>query len=230
MSDKIVIPLSIIIAGGLIGGGIFLGNKKQATPASLAAQAMEQSKNIRPVDDTDHILGNPNAKLLLVEYSDTECPFCKEFHKTMKTLMTEYADKGDLAWVYRHYPILDLHPKSAKEAQATECANELGGNGKFWEYLNRLYEITPSDNKLEPAELTNIAKQVDLSSAEFDACLSSNKYSTLVSAHIEDAKKTGSQGTPYSIIINTQTGETYPVVGAQPYSALKQLIDLILKS
>jgi protein-disulfide isomerase len=230
MSDKVIIPISIIIAGALIGGGLYLGGKKRATPATLAAQAVEQSKNIRPVDDTDHILGNPSAKLLFVEYSDTECPFCKEFHRTLKTLMSEYGDKGDLAWVYRHYPILDLHPKAAKEAQATECANELGGNGKFWEYINRLYEVTPSDNKLDPVELVNIAKQVGLSSDQFTSCLESNKYSSLISAHIEDAKKTGSQGTPYSIIIDTQTGETYPIVGAQPYATLKQLIELILQS
>lgn len=230
MSDKITIPASIIIAGLLVGGGIYLGNKKQQTPANLAAQAIEQSKNIRPIDETDHILGNPQAKLILVEYSDTECPFCKEFHKTLKTLMSEYGDKSELAWVYRHYPILELHPKAGKESQATECANELGGNGKFWEYINRLYEITPSDNGLDPAELTNIAKQVGLPSDQFTSCLDSNKYSTLVSAHIEDAKKTGSQGTPYSIIIDTATGETYPIVGAQPYATLKQLIDLILKS
>jgi protein-disulfide isomerase len=230
MSDKVTIPLSIIIAGLLIGGGFYFGNKKQQTPQSLAAQTIEQSKNIRPVDGTDHILGNPKARLVIVEYSDTECPFCKEFHKTMKALLTDYGEKGDVAWVYRHYPIIELHSKAAKEAQATECASEMGGNAKFWEYVNRLYEVTPSDNNLDPLELTNIAKQVGLSSKDFDACLASNKYSSKITADIEDAKKTGSQGTPYSVMIDTRTNETYPVVGAQPYADLKQLIELLLKS
>ena len=69
-----------------------------------------------------------------------------------------------VAWVYRHFPISGLHSKSLKEAEATECAANLGGNSKFWEYTNKLYEVTPSNDKLDPKELTNIAKQVGLSS------------------------------------------------------------------
>lgn len=231
MSDKLSIPFSIIIAGLLIAGGIYLGNaKKSQTPESLVAQTIEESKNIRPVSVKDHVIGNPEARLIIVEYSDTECAFCKEFHKTMRSIMTEYGADGDIAWVYRHLPITELHSKAVREAEALECANELGGNAKFWEYTNRIYEITPSDDGLNPAELINVAKQVGLKSAEFEECLASGRHRAKVEEDAEDAIKAGADGTPYSVMIDTKTNETYPIVGAQPYSTLKEIIDLILKS
>jgi protein-disulfide isomerase len=165
-----------------------------------------------------------------VEYSDTECPFCKEFHKTMRALMTEYGNKGELAWVYRHFPVVGLHSKAPKEAEALECAGELGGNAKFWEYANRLYEVTPSNNNLEPTELENIAKQAGLSSDKFNTCLESGQYAPRVKADMNDAQEAGGEGTPFSVVIDTKTGDTYPINGAYPYSEMKNIIDLILQS
>lgn len=236
MSDKISIPLSIIAAGLLIGGGVYLNSRNSATynqtgskVNSVVEQQIKQAANIRPVDENDHILGNPEASVVIVEYSDTECPFCKEFHKTMRALMTEYGNKGNLAWVYRHFPVAELHSKAAKEAEALECAGELGGNSKFWEYANRLYEITPSNDALDPKELTNIAKQVELSSDKFNTCLESGQYAPRVEADTNDAQSAGGEGTPFSIIIDTKTGDAYPINGAYPYSQMKQIIDLILE-
>src|SRR6185436_7093141 len=85
---------------------------------------------MEPVTEKDHILGNPNAEVIMVEYSDLECPFCKEFHSTLRRVMNEYGKDGKVAWVYRHFPIDSLHPKARKEAEATECAAELGGESK----------------------------------------------------------------------------------------------------
>src|SRR3989344_3258743 len=140
MSDKFLIPSSIILAGLLIGGG-FLLSKDKNTKIS-PQEALVASKNIREISDTDHLLGSPRARIILVEYSDTECPYCKDFHQTLRALMSEYGSEGKLAWIYRHFPIAELHSKAPKEAEALECAGELGGNSKFWEYTNRIYEIT----------------------------------------------------------------------------------------
>ena len=82
----------------------------------------------------------------VVEFSDLECPFCKRFHATMQQTVAAYG--GQVAWVYRHFPIDQLHSKAPKEAEATECAAELGGNDKFWAYTNRLMEVTPANNGL----------------------------------------------------------------------------------
>ncbi|MEK9185605.1 MAG: thioredoxin domain-containing protein, partial [Patescibacteria group bacterium] len=190
MSDKISIPLSIIVAGLLIGGGFYLNgrnkinNQNSLGASSIVQEQIKQAANIRPVDANDHILGNPSAPVVIIEYSDTECPFCKEFHKTMRALMTEYGNKGNLAWVYRHFPFEELHPKALKEAEALECVGELGGNSKFWEYTNRLYEVTPSNNDIDPKELTNIAKQVGLSSDKFNTCLESGQYAPRVKTDV----------------------------------------------
>jgi len=106
---------------------------------------------LRPVSSDDHILGNIDAKIIIVEYSDLECPFCKVFHNTMHQVVEK--NNPNVAWVFRHYPIPQLHPKAFHEAEATECAWEQGGNKVFWKYMDKLFEVTPSNNGLEESML-----------------------------------------------------------------------------
>lgn len=234
MSEKFSLPISIIIAGLLIGGGVYLNGRIAKENPTPAQRQQIKSQNlgdlVRPIDANDHILGSSEAKILIIEYSDTECSFCKMFHSTMLNIMQEYGKEGQVAWVYRHFPIAEIHPKAPKEAEALECAASLGGNGKFWEYTNRLYEVTPSNNNLELKELTNIAKQVGLSSTAFETCLNSGEFAPRVNADVVNAKEIGALGTPYSIIVNTKTNEYYPIEGAYPYIQVKSVIDLILNS
>ena len=236
MSEKLSLPISIILAGLLIAGGIYLNGKITKENPTAAQQQQLKSENlsdtIRPIDANDHILGSAKARVLVVEYSDTECPFCKTFHSTMLSIMQEYGKVEKVAWVYRHFPIAQIHSKSFKEAEATECAANLGGNSKFWEYINKLYETTPSNNNLDPKELTNIATQVGLSSTAFNACLESEEFGPRVNADIKNAQELQGQDffTPYSIIIDTKTNQYYPIQGAYPYPQLKSAIDLILQS
>lgn len=118
------------------------GEKKTAVEATVA-----------PVVPSEHIFGNANAEIFIVEYSDLECPFCKRFHETMVKVMAQYEKGAQVAWVYRHFPLDAIHSKARKEAEATECATELGGNDMFWKYANKLMEITPSNNQLDPKVL-----------------------------------------------------------------------------
>ncbi len=224
--EKLAIPISIVIAGILIAGALYFSN---ANPPKASTQLLntESSSNMRPVSAEDHILGNPGADLVIVEYSDTECPFCKQFHTTMRRLMSEYGKDGKIAWVYRHFPIDSLHSKARNEAEATECANELGGNAKFWEYTNLLYDTTTSNNSLDPAELPKIAKAVGLDTKAFSTCLASGKYADKVEADYQNAVKSGGRGTPHSIIISKDGLQTV-IQGAQPYDNLKQIIDVLL--
>lgn len=182
---------------------------------------------MKPVSKDDHIRGNPDASVKIVEYSDTECPFCKRFHPTMLQVMDEYGKDGKVAWVYRHFPLDQLHSKARKEAEATECAAELGGNDTFWSYLDRLMEVTPANNGLDLAELPKIAEYVGLDTAKFNECLSSGRYAQKIEKHVQDAIATGGQGTPWSIVVG-KNGKKYPLSGAQPYEAVKQLIDSAL--
>ncbi len=200
-------------------------------------QAQEQRRRaaagaVKPVDGEDHILGNPDAPVKLVEFSDFECPFCKRFHRTMKRLMDEYGKDGKVAWVYRHFPLDSLHSKARKEAQAAECANELGGNEAFWAYADRLFEVTPSNDRLDLALLPRIAQKIGLDRAKFEACLEGDarggKYAAHIEADVQDATASGGTGTPFSLVI-APNGKIFPINGAQPYAAVKSIIDLALK-
>jgi protein-disulfide isomerase len=184
--------------------------------------------NIAPVTSGDRILGNPNADIVIVEYSDTECPFCKRFHQTLQQIMAEYGKDGKVAWVYRHFPIPSLHPKAPKEAEATECAAEQGGNTMFWKYIDKVYEITPSNNGLDPAQLPVIASELGLDVTAFNTCLSSGKMTAKVKAQYDEGVIAGARGTPYSVLITKD--EKIPITqGALPYENMKAILDSILK-
>jgi protein-disulfide isomerase len=195
-------------------------------------KSREAAGAVKPVDGEDHILGNPNAPVKLVEFSDFECPFCKRFHATLKQLMDEYGMDGKVAWVYRHFPIDELHSKARKEAQAAECANELGGNKAFWAYADRIFEVTPSNDRLDLALLPQIAQEIGLDRAKFEVCLKGDarggKYAAHIEAERQDASTSGGTGTPYTLVIGAN-GEIFPISGAQPYAAVKSIIDAALK-
>jgi protein-disulfide isomerase len=230
--EKISIPIAIVIAGGLIAGSLYLSNVNASKQNIKQVPVVQTASNIRNVTADDHIMGNPNADIIIVEYSDTECPYCKVFHATLQRMMNEYGKDGKVAWVYRHFPIDSLHSKSRKEAEASECANELGGPAKFWEYLNLIYSRTNSNDTLDPAELPKIATAVGLDVKAFNACLSSGKYASKVEADYQDGVKSCSGnsqcGTPSSILI-TKDGTKTPIQGAYPYDQLKNVLDALLK-
>jgi protein-disulfide isomerase len=227
--NSLIIPLAILVAGGLIAAAIYFGSDTSgaAKPTNnRAALSSETEVNLPPVTDKDHIVGSREAELIVVEYSDTECPFCKTFHNTMRELIQSY--EGKVSWVYRHFPIAQLHSKAMKEAEATECAVELGGNLVFWKYLNRMMEITNSNNTLDPSELPKIAGAVGLDINQFNTCLSSGRYTEFINKSVEEAIKAGALGTPYSIIL-TRDGKKVLINGAEPMAMVKTKIDSLLK-
>jgi len=181
---------------------------------------------LRPVsEDRDHIRGNPDAPVTLIEYSDFECPFCKRFHTTLEKLVDESDDQ--VRWVYRHFPLDQIHPvKARKEAVASECAAELGGNDAFWKFADRFFELTPSNNKTDiDVVLPRIAREIGLDEARFASCLASGRHDQRVEEDVQNALATGGRGTPWTIIVS-KNGKTYPLSGAQPYAAVKQLVEL----
>lgn len=237
--QKLSTPLAIIFAGILIAGAVLYVNGGKTVSNNIVQQQagvnQAAQKNdtfsldqMRPISNNDHIRGSADAQVLVVEYSDPECPFCKQFHQTMKQVMAEYGADNKVAWVYRHFPLAGLHPKAHNEAIALECATEQGGNDKFWQYTDRLYEVTPSNNGLDPAELPKIAADVGLKAPEFAACLASAKYSKYVDDDIQNAIATGGNGTPWSIVVS-KNGKKTPLSGAQPYASVKQIIETALQ-
>ena len=192
----------------------------------------EAAKGVKSVSGEDHIRGNANAPVKVVEFSDFECPFCKSFHSTMKQVMQYYEKDGKVAWVYRHFPLDQIHSKARKEAQAAECAAELGGNKAFWTFADGLFEIAPSNNRLDLALLPKIAEGMGLDKAKFETCLAGDqkggKFATHIEANLQDAVASGGTGTPYSLVIGAK-GHIFPVNGAMPTEAVKAIIDAALK-
>jgi protein-disulfide isomerase len=226
---------SIIFAGALVAAAVYFGGR--GTPAAVAPtpraaaedNAARTLEAMRPITEQDHVRGNPNAPLKIVEYSDMECPFCKQFHATLGQIMDEYGKDGRVAWVYRHFPLDAIHSNARPEAVAVECAGEIGGTSAFWAYLDRFFEVTPSNNRTDiTTVLPQIAGEVGLDKKAFGTCLTAGAYDTHVQDDLDDAIATGGNGTPWSIIV-TESGKKYPISGGLPYASVKQLIDLALK-
>jgi protein-disulfide isomerase len=233
----LTIPIAILIAGAIIAGAVIWTNGKGNTEIGTKENPApgQVISDIRKVDDTDYIMGNPDADIVIIEYSDASCPFCKLFHSTMNRIMQEYGKTGRVAWVYRHFPLDSIHPNARKEGEAMECAGELGGNEAFWAYTNELYNITPSVTQsspkgLDPLELPKIAEQIGLNVQSFNSCLNSGKYADKVQNHFTEGRNAGVLGTPYSFMIRKGGDTPIPLNGAQPYNDVKTAIDAILSS
>lgn len=226
-------PVAIVIAGAFVALAVFFGTRGTPTAGTAeqpqqVAQATGDLKQMKAIASEDHIRGNPNADVVIVEYSDFECPFCKRFHTTMQQVVGEYGDK--VAWVYRQFPLDQLHPVKARaEAVASECAAELGGNDAFWKFADRFMELTPSNNQTDiETVIPQIVREIGLNESAFQTCFESGKYDQHIEEDIQNAIATGGRGTPWSIVV-TKSGNKYPLSGAQPYEAVKQLIDLALQ-
>jgi protein-disulfide isomerase len=237
-----ITPAAIVIAGIAIAFSLYTRGDVKKTPTNgkdLVNSAINQpaKTDIADISSTDHIRGSKDAKIVLIEYSDTECPFCKMYQVTMKKIFDEYSKNNQVAWVYRHFPIsygdTPLHSKSKKESEAMECAAELGGEDMFWKYTDQVYATTGSNNTLDPAQLPEIAVSLGLDRAKFTTCLDSGKYAQKIRDSYDASLKAGAQGTPYTVI--KYKGEFIPMVndqgqgfGAVSYDVMKQIIDNLL--
>ncbi len=193
-----------------------------AVPSQPSAQA--PSEAVPPVTKDDHVRGDANAQLTWIEYSDMECPFCKRFHPTMLQMIKEYA--GKIKWVYRHFP-LPFHQNALKEAEASECANELGGNNAFWKYTDGIFERTTSNGTGFALDaLVPLAKEIGLNEKKFKECLDSGKYAAHVKQDMAGGTQAGVSGTPGSFLIS-KDGSAQLISGALPYEQIKSVIDAL---
>lgn len=163
---------------------------------------------VRPADDKDHVWGSLTAKVIIIIYDDFECPFCAEYYDTIEKAKAEYGDK--IAVVFRHAPLLNIHPYALKAAEASECA---AVQGKFWEMYRQLF----ADNKagrMYDKQFKDDAKTIGLDQAKFNQCLDTDTYKEKVLNEMTESKTFNVNGTPTTFI----NGEI--VVGANPYEDL----------
>lgn len=231
-TNSLGIPVAIVISAALIAGAIYFSGTKAVPPQQVnTADTQEEQATpdteVAPVTEADHIRGNPNAPIMLVEYSDYDCPYCKSFHETMNQIMTEYGTSGQVAWVYRHFPLEQLHQNAPKLAEASECVAELGGNDAFWKFSDLIFGERGVNEQTSLSKLPEYAKSAGVDAAKFESCLASGKYTDTIAADIEAALAAGGRGTPHTIVFvsNENVGA---INGAQPYSAIKKNIDTIL--
>lgn len=176
---------------------------------------------IFPVDIKDNLgpsLGphgalnlTPGAPVVIVEYSDFQCPYCKEAIPTVKRVKAAYGDK--VVIVYKHFPLASIHPFAVRAAEASECA---GDQGKFWQYHDMLFE---NQGDFEDEGLISYAKDIGLDVEMFKGCLASGSKKTVIQQDMQEGLDAGLQGTP-TFFINGRRLE-----GNQPFSAFQSMID-----
>ena len=191
----------------------------ETPPQIIEDEHLDENQNseikyLKVDDNFDHIRGNLNAKVTLIEYADFECPYCKQFHTTMKQAMEKYGDR--VRWVFRQFPIESIHSQARAEALASECAGE---QGQFWKFADILFANTQGEDTLDLSKLQLYAAQAGVDVPTFNECYKTEKYAQKVDEDIADAQSAGAMGTPYTLLFNTK-GEVKPLSGAIPFSEL----------
>jgi protein-disulfide isomerase len=173
-------------------------------------------------------MGSPSAKLMVIEVSDYQCPYCKrQVQQTFPQLQAEYVKSGKVQYVFVDYPIAQLHPTAARSHEAAACA---GDQGKFWEMHLSLFNgpIAKDDATLEKQ-----AQSVGLDVAQFKSCLSSDRHSASIKDSVARMERLGIGGTPMTLLGFTPAPgqpmkvEKY-IYGALPYAEFKAAIDALL--
>jgi protein-disulfide isomerase len=214
------VAIAIVVAGIFISLAIFF---RGGSPTPVNGEyAQPVIKDFRGVEKDDHVMGNPKAKLTIVEFSDFECPFCSRIHPTLERLVSE---RDDIKWVYRHFPLTQIHSQALSSAIASECVAELGGNDSFWEFANALFV---NQSSLGQSLYESEAQKLGIDLNKFKECQTSERVKNAVDKDSEEAMKSGGRGTPFSVII-TPKGEYVPFSGALPYEQIVTLIEDSLK-
>lgn len=172
------------------------------------------------------MLGRPDAPVTLVEFSDYQCPFCQRFFATaFPVLKKEYVDTGRVRYVFRDFPLDQLHPQARKAAEAAHCAGE---HGRFWEMHDALFR---NHRALAPSQLAEHAHAAGVDRTKLNECLVSGRYAARVAQGIADGAAIGVQGTPTFVVGRTMTGDVIqgtPIRGAQPLEMFRRIIDQTL--
>ena len=158
----------------------------------------------------DYILGSKNADFFILEYSDLECPFCKEYHQNVvKEVSDDFIKTGKVAFVFRQFPIAkplaskNLHPTSIEEAKATECIGQLAGDKKYYEFISLMFELSSSDGHFNTSALPEIVKKFGVDKVKWQACMDNEKTFNKIENSFGEGVNAGVQGTPTVFVIGS---------------------------
>jgi protein-disulfide isomerase len=242
--------LLLLVIGGVIG--FFIGRQSAAQPAvetaanpvvaatadvgtnnnqennsgnSQISGALARPTPVSIVPETLKALGDPDAPVTIVEFSDYQCPFClRHFQETMPQLKAEYIDTGRVYYVFKDYPIANLHPVAPRIHEAARCTGEIGGSDAYWQahdsFFSNSQELTDLPQPALDNKLVQLTNEFELDEAEMRECLESGRYTEAVNADLAEGQQLGINGTP-GFFVNG-----YPVPGAKPYNVFQQVIAL----
>ncbi|MBI2451895.1 DsbA family protein [Candidatus Pacearchaeota archaeon] len=200
---------------------LFFGNGNPTTTGQVInnplppvpSQPTEPSK-VQASEDDDAILGNKNAKVTIIEFSDYQCPFCERFwSQTLPQIKSQYIDTGKVKFVYRDFPLESIHPMALSAAMAAECVGEQGGDTGYFKMHDKIFE---NQGSLSAENLKKWAKELGYN---IDTCLDSGKTRAEVQKDTQDAQSAGGRGTPYFVINGV------PISGAVPFDNFRQVIE-----
>lgn len=191
-----------------------------AAPADGTAPAADPTavSVAKPDVNTEPWRGSQDARFVIVEYSDYECPFCQTVHPDLKRILEENPDMG---WVYRDFP-LSFHPKAQKLAEATQCAYDLGGNDAYWALGDAIFNAMPT---LEVSGVAELANSLGLDGASIQSCMDAGTTADRVNEDLTAANSAGIAATPTMVLYDMETDKQFKIEGALPYDSLVQSIN-----
>ncbi|MCE2614434.1 MAG: DsbA family protein [Nitrosopumilus sp. (ex Thoosa mismalolli)] len=238
----LVIGLVVAVGVAAFFAGMYFSNSEQITQEdfddAISKLELKMLQNQLPTQqpqpqmpknisaDDDPIIGDPNAPITIIEFSDFECPFCARFHvQTLPALMNEYINEGKVKLVFRDFPIQSIHPNALPASVAAECADE---QGKFKEMHDVLFDNQGQWSNVETVDAVSLfmqyASAMELEQEQFDSCLTNGKYIDEIRGDLNDGRDYGVSGTPGFFVGNDEIGYV-ELKGAQPFESFKKVID-----
>ncbi len=212
-----IIPITILI------GGIIVAISVYTTTVKSIPYSHHNQSAVRPVNITDHIIGNPNAPVKIIEYSDLTCKYCKDFNSTMHYIMDTYASTGKVALVFREFPLIKVHKNAFEIAKSAECVAVTSGEDSFWKFINLIFTNQP----VKLSELGKYAHQAGADPTKVATCMLSGKVNARITSDKSNALKIGATGAPYSVIMINGVQNSI-IDGAHSYEYVKQQLDASL--
>jgi protein-disulfide isomerase len=199
-----------------------LAESEETAVADFDLKNIAMTSKVKAFDaEYDNFLGNEDARISIVEFSDYNCGYCARLHPTLKEVVSKYP--ADVNWAYRYYPILGSKTKSL----AAECIAQDLGKDAFWKFSDALFSDGADDTS---NSLVALAKELKLDSASLKTCIESEEFITRIDADLSEGGSIGISGTPTNVIIDNKTGEQYMLVGAESTARFSSIIEAILAS
>ncbi len=224
------VPLAIIFGFCMIALAVYFSNSEkniEKIPTDTTkAEENYLINQIKTVDEKDYIKGNPNAPILLIEYSDYECPTCTEFYSSLKKVMNEFGATGKIAWVYRQFPLSSTSPNSDKLSETALCVGEVGNNTAFWKYTDSVFTERQPDGLTDMTKLEEIVKGTGIDRDLFESCVRNGRNKKLLEKNKNEALEAGIKILPHTFIVIGN--ESRSIAGAVSYTTIRQTIkDLV---